>query len=506
MKYLRSLLRITGLLAAILGILAGSAALFVFLKVQPSRLQLLMWSGALAARYNQAYHTTVSPAEAAEDTQQFFTMLERVHPEPAGNIGHAAYAALKETALKEAALLPVKDGEVRVRDLAYLLYKAAAGLKDGHTGIQLQHTPSDDHEKKIYPPVSLNCVNGGLFIGSHKYNLNGRRLTAVNSVPVREFLRPILERQSAETAGYACLRFTMNEAFWWDISGLLSGQDQLTLTTEGQDGKSENTRLPLLTHAEFRLLGKTASARGSAGAAALTLYPEEKTAWFYYPSFQYSDSEKKRISAAFAAIRKAGVEELVIDIADNGGGDTRIGDFILTHLTDKPFISFSRVRWKISKEGLRILRFLALDTSKVKSRVGEIIESENKEYAHPRPADFFSGKAYLLVSGATFSSATDFATVFRDYGLGKIIGWETGGVPVCFGEAIPLSLPHSRIPFSVSDKQFFGPKPRPADNLRGVLPDLPVSQVLLKRHRGDLRRAVLRGLLGKRSMDAVAIK
>ena len=64
-------------------------------------------------------------------------------------------------------------------------------------------------------------------------------------------------------------------------------------------------------------------------------------------------------------------------------------------------------------------------------------------------------------------------------------------------------MPHSRIQFSVSDKQFFSPKPRPGDNLRGVMPDIPVSAVLLKKYRGDVRRAVLLGLLGKRSMDSV---
>jgi len=505
MKVLKSLLRIAGLLAAILLFLAASAATFVYFKVKPSRLQLLMWSGLAAAHYNLAYHKTVSPAEAVEDTRRFFSDLERVHPEPSGNIGPAAYAALKENILKEAQLLPVKAGEVQVSDLAYLLYKAAAALKDGHTSVQWRRSP-EDLKKKVYPPVTLDCVNGDFFIGSHGHNLRGRRLAAINSVPVRVFLKPILERQSAETANYACFGVTATEAFWWDLSGLLSGLDELTLTTEGPDGRKEDIRLPLLDNDGFRRLGKTGAGRGAAGGAALTLYPQEKTAWFHYPSFQYSEAEKTRISGIFSVLRKEGVKELIIDIADNGGGDTRIGDFILTHLTDKPFVNFSRSRWKISKEGLRILGWLGLETSHVESRVGEVLDSTNTAVSHPRPADYFGGKAYLLVSGTTFSSATDFAAVFRDYGLGKIIGWETGGVPVCFGESIPLTLPHSRIPFSVSDKQFFGPKPRPGDNIRGIMPDIPLTAALLKKYRGDTRRAVLLGILKKRSMDSVSVK
>lgn len=506
MKFLKSLLRIAGLLSIILLLLAGTAATFVYFKVKPSRLQILMWSRLAAARYNQAYNTTISPEDAVADARRFFSDLERVHPDPSGNIGPAAYAALKEGIVKEAERLPVNNGEVQVRDLAYLLYKAAAGIRDGHTRIEWTYNPDYASDRRIYPAVSLDCVNGEFIVNSFRDNLRGRKLRAMDSVPARKFLAPILERQSAETWNYACRRFTSREAFWWDFSGLLAGRSQVTLTTEGDDGKDLQTPVPLLTRSEFYNQGQAPRYGSGAGSPPLTLYPEEKTAWFYYPSFQYSDSEKKRIAAVFAAINKAGVRDLIIDISDNGGGDTRIGDFILSHLTEKPFMNFSFVRQKISPEAVRILRYLGSEPGELSGRVGEILESTNTPSAHQRPADFYTGRTWLLVSGATFSSATDFAAVVRDYGLGKIIGWETGGVPVCFGEAIPLTLPYSSIQFSVSDKQFFGPKPRPGDNLRGVLPDMPVSQALLKKHRGDIRRLVLRGMLGKRSMDSVSLK
>jgi len=64
-------------------------------------------------------------------------------------------------------------------------------------------------------------------------------------------------------------------------------------------------------------------------------------------------------------------------------------------------------------------------------------------------------------------------------------------VPVCFGEALPMKLRNSGIRYSISDKQFFSPKPRPGDDKHGVLPDIELTDELLRPYRGDTHRFVL---------------
>jgi hypothetical protein len=106
-----------------------------------------------------------------------------------------------------------------------------------------------------------------------------------------------------------------------------------------------------------------------------------------------------------------------------------------------------------------------------------------------RPASkrdaFFSGRVFLLVDGGTFSSASDFAAMFRDYRVGTLLGSETGGLPVCFGDCFGFALEHSGLRCSVSWKQFFGPKPRPGDDEHGVLPDIPATRKQLRAYRGE---------------------
>src|SRR5262249_4786919 len=92
---------------------------------------------------------------------------------------------------------------------------------------------------------------------------------------------------------------------------------------------------------------------------------------------------------------------------------------------------------------------------------------------------------FLLVNGGTFSSASGFATMFRDYRVGTILGSETGGLPVSFGDVFHFTLERSGIRCGVSFQQFFGPKPRPGDDEHGVLPDIPAAGKELRAYRGE---------------------
>ena len=79
----------------------------------------------------------------------------------------------------------------------------------------------------------------------------------------------------------------------------------------------------------------------------------------------------------------------------------------------------------------------------------------------------------MLVSGNTFSSATDFASSFQCYQVGKIIGTETGGLTACFGDVYSFELPNTKFDMGVSYKKFYNACG--IDNKRGVIPDYIVE-------------------------------
>lgn len=85
----------------------------------------------------------------------------------------------------------------------------------------------------------------------------------------------------------------------------------------------------------------------------------------------------------------------------------------------------------------------------------------------------YNGKTYLLTNNGTFSAAQGFASAYKCYGQGTIIGEETGGATVNFGDVHVFELPHTRLKVMTSWEQAFSSCG--IDNQRGVIPDFEVQ-------------------------------
>jgi C-terminal processing protease CtpA/Prc len=62
---------------------------------------------------------------------------------------------------------------------------------------------------------------------------------------------------------------------------------------------------------------------------------------------------------------------------------------------------------------------------------------------------------YLLTSHSTYSSAASFAWTFKYFEMGTIIGEETGGQSVCFGDMIIQKLPNTDLMMGISHKKYY---------------------------------------------------
>jgi len=451
----------------------------------------------LRTEYNPFRTKTLTLKEAAQDTEELFASFERVHPDVSANIGKAEYEKLKAWTAQEVAK-KAAGGKISVRDFAYILYYSAAALGDGHTRIYWQYRPDRENVEKLFPPFIVDCRGGKFFIDSINHGLAGYELTAINGMGFRVFIKPILDRIPAETAAYKGRGFTRMQHFWWDFTRLLAGAGELKLTLRGSDGKITEKTLAPITLNEFTSLGRMTPSGAGGLNSDLRLFEKEKVAWLEYHNFINSKEEEAALDKIFREIKAAGFKDLVIDIRRNGGGSTNIGDFIFSYLTDKEFQQVSRLVLKVSPEALRMNSYY----EKYRDKLGQNVElPRHPRKAEKKPEAFFDGKVRLLIGNDTFSSATDFAVTFRDYKLGEILGNETGGVPICFGEALPMKLRNSDIRYSISDKQFFSPKPRPGDDRRGVLPDVELTDELLRQYRGDTRAFVMARIARERKAE-----
>ncbi len=87
----------------------------------------------------------------------------------------------------------------------------------------------------------------------------------------------------------------------------------------------------------------------------------------------------------------------------------------------------------------------------------------------------FKGNTYLLTSHMTFSSAASFSWAFKYFKMGTVIGEETGGIAVCFGDIINQVHPNTKIEYSGSHKKFYHYGATESDT-HGTIPDFTIPE------------------------------
>lgn len=422
---------------------------------------------------------------AVEDINEFFTKAEHVHPDLLANMDPKDYLSLKKWAVDEVSGKMAANGLISVKDLAYALYYAAASFNDGHTLLQYRKLPDNYINASHFPPFLAEFRNGDFYVlSAQDRGLEGAEIISLNGAPFRDFIKPILDRCSSKLFHSKTRIFTNNQRFWWAFSGLFSGLETFDLEVREPSGRITVRKLAVIDTNTFNQI-RNSGISFAEKTTALSFMEDHAIAYFKYHSFIYSDAEKANIDGIFYEVKKSGVRSLIIDMRGNGGGNSSMGKFIMKYISERKIRSYSKIQSKVSKEVMDNPEY-AGEFEDLTTLQGLTITRSLEEKKQEKPESFFNGKVYLLVDNGSFSAASDFAAMFRDYECGKIIGYETGGPPsTSFGDVFSMTLKHSGVKFGVSYKKFYGPRPRPGDDEHGILPDIPITEELLSKFKTE---------------------
>ncbi|MGP1553221.1 MAG: S41 family peptidase [Prevotella intermedia] len=167
------------------------------------------------------------------------------------------------------------------------------------------------------------------------------------------------------------------------------------------------------------------------------------------------------------------VQNLIIDVRKNDGGDSRIGDLIFERISKVPFQQFGKAFMRITPTTQRLLKNAYGD--EFLSPTGLYLENEDSlNVPLNDKARCYNGKVWLLTSNYTFSSAASFSWAFKYFNMGKVVGEETGGMNVCFGDVLEYRLPISQLYCYMSHKRFWQYGTDETD-IHGTIPDIAVS-------------------------------
>jgi hypothetical protein len=208
---------------------------------------------------------------------------------------------------------------------------------------------------------------------------------------------------------------------------------------------------------------------------------------------------------SFKKIRKQRVNNLVLDLRSNGGGDINMSALLTKYLRNTPF-KVVDTAYALSKSFGPYTRYIHQGWL---SNIGLLFISTKKKdgYTHfgywerhwfqPKTKNHFDGKTYVLINGPSFSATTIFCNAVKGQSNITLAGEETGGG--WYGNSgllIPdITLPNTklkvRLPF-FKIVQFN----HTIKNGRGVPPDLFIAPTVDGvRRSADRKMEIVKGLI-----------
>lgn len=180
------------------------------------------------------------------------------------------------------------------------------------------------------------------------------------------------------------------------------------------------------------------------------------------------------IDSLATEIRKDRIRKLLIDVSNNRGGSSKVGDLLIAFFCHRPYRSYS-FTWRRSDEYLNFMKSLNWNNSQYEAlKNGEYFKFPSRLIPPEKNIEPYRGKLWVAVGENTFSSAIIFATLIKDNKLAYLIG-ETPrkGHPNHFGEMIFLKTPCTGVNFGFGVKNFIRPSGEIDNNI--LEPDMKID-------------------------------
>lgn len=247
-------------------------------------------------------------------------------------------------------------------------------------------------------------------LGGAPTSYAGSSVERINGVPIEDLARALLARTNGDTAAFRAANLSTR---WWWFYWKVFGSPQTFEIEVKQASKTVVIQVPARQELPVWL---TQSDATNFDRAFRFWNLNEDIAVLTINTFD--STEKNRFyeftQDAFSRLRSSKTKVLIVDIRKNGGGDDDMWkNGVLRYIATKPYRHGSSFV-------LRVIEGRQRDGQKV----GDVVEGQIQGWTQPIQDQnlVFKGKVYVLVGGATYSSAVLFANVVQDFGFGSLVG------------------------------------------------------------------------------------
>ncbi len=445
----------------------------------------------------------ISKEQMKEDIRFWHTVMEESHV----NLYHAISKEALEK-LEQDLLSAIKDS-ITQTDAVLLIGKLAASLNEGHIGLPSSSITDSLYSNCLRFPFLLQKTETDAWVvdrdisAAQKLGVNARILT-VNGLSVTELNRQFREyygglevwRKQQINTYVRKLLFFHNIKSPFTIDAVTEDGRKVSFTTEGYSKQQADSINKVLT-----------AAAPSAEPYSFTLL-QNNIGYMNYRSMSSSSANPFTdfLKKSFTKLKETEAKGLIIDLRQNGGGNSGWGNALVGYFTTTPYKFAGGMKWKISEHYKAFLNKQKKSNNQGEDNFyhsqknGEMYSFVNTKLDTPQKNEpHFNGEVIVLIGPNTFSSANMLADGIKSYHLATLMGEPTGESGNDFGEMFNFMLPNSLIIARASTKMFTR-----ADgdekNFDPVIPDITVIPTAkdLKEKKDAVLEAAVNRILQKR--------
>lgn len=418
--------------------------------------------------------------ELNEDFVRFRTALEEIHPEMYRYTPKRTYDSLFTAT---AAGL----GKPMSRQAFYVtLNPLVTALHCGHTKWMVsgrdEHYPF--HADRQFPLKLYFVGEQAWVVANYGYGTlpAGAEVTAINGQSMASIIRTLLPRMHFADGNTLNGKYAdLNQFFSGFYATFIDAPATFDITWKTNNAE-KTVSLPAITEKAIKQHEETH--KPAPQKPFRLVFADSQTAIMTIDRF-WSMGKQEDFTAflkeSFKQINDRQVQNLILDLRNNEGGEETYGVLLYTYLTRKPFRYYDHISVRQKKKYsfpawtprfYGILRHLIKKTDN-----GYVWPYQSGLKEHSPKRDAFHGKLYVLLNGSSFSVTTEFAARVHADGRATFIGQETGGGYKVNSSGVftVVQLPNTKLELGVP---MFGFHMANTDRYphydRGIIPDYTV--------------------------------
>ncbi|HEY1019217.1 MAG TPA: S41 family peptidase [Sediminibacterium sp.] len=421
----------------------------------------------------------IAKEQLAADIRFWHKVMEESHV----NLYHAISKEALEQ--KEKQLLLAIGDSISQTEAVLLFGKLAALLNEGHIGMPSSSVTDSMYTNSLRFPFLLQKVTDTEWIVSR--DLSSEQKLGVNAVILEVNGKPVSELNQQFREYYGGLEIWRKQQIAIYVRKLLFLHGMVSpyrIKARTETGQIIDFTIPGYSKQQADSLNKVlaASVNQPAEPYTFTLLPDN-IAYINYRQMVNSRTNpfSDFLKTSFTKIKEANAAGLIIDLRGNGGGNSSLGDSLISYFSTKPYVLSGGMKWKSSSHYKAYLKLMDNVGSRSENQFynslkeGDMYTYVNRDLRKPVSRELtFTGKTAVLIGPDTFSSANMLSDGIKSFQLATLFGEPTGEPGNDFGEMYNFMLPNTHIIARASTKMFTRAD-GDENNFDPIMPDITVK-------------------------------